>query len=124
MIRRELLAVAANPAPRLDYLVALVGDLAGELGEVRLTVRYVPDRLILAPPAFVAYLAALGGAEWPSLEALAAAVLDDLNNELVARWVQVAAEAEAAAGLRHVVVLEDRQPRWDNRVLLERLPAP
>jgi len=89
-----------------------------------LCLRYVPDRLILAGAAVEAYLAALGSEPWGSLEALAAAALEDLNNELVARWLHLTVRVEHRAGKRHEahrVTLEDRQPGWDNPELLARL---
>ena len=70
--------------------------------------------------------AALGGLDWKTLEAVAVAVLDDVNNEVVPRWVQVAVSyenADAGERERHAVLIEDRQPGWDNPSLLARLPA-
>jgi 7-cyano-7-deazaguanine reductase len=46
-------------------------------------------------------------------------VLDDLNNELVPRWVELTVERDAP--LPHRVVIEDRQPNWDNPQLMARL---
>jgi 7-cyano-7-deazaguanine reductase len=66
----------------------------------------------------------LEGAGFASLEALATAVLDDINNEVVARWVQVVISAPAPdePGVDgHSVMLEDRQPKWENDSLLSRL---
>ncbi|MCH8835488.1 MAG: hypothetical protein IH925_06035, partial [Proteobacteria bacterium] len=51
-------------------------------------------------------------------------ILDDINNEVVARWVQVALSVPNGAlpGVgNHGVMLEDRQPKWDNAALLSRL---
>lgn len=115
MHRRDHLTTAPSPDARHDYLVELSGEpVAG----TRLTVRYVPDRLILTPPGFIAYLPALAGLEG-GLEALALGALDDLNNELVPRWAEIT--AERTAPLPHRVVVEDRQPSWDNPALLARL---
>lgn len=114
-MRRERLATAPSPDRRHDFLV----DLRGEPQPgTRLTVRLVPDALILDPAAFAAYLADKAG--FPDgLEALAMAVLDDVNNELVPRWVEITAERDAP--LPHRVVIEDRQPNWDNPQLMGRL---
>lgn len=115
--RRARLATTENPARRLDYLVVLKGRLVlpkGRPGDDRpVELRYVPDRVILAPRALDAYLAALPP---DSLEALVATVLADLNNELVPRWVAV-----ALADGQHRVIAEDRQPNWDNPELLAHL---
>ena len=122
--RRNLLATSDNPDSRLDYVVTLSGRLGGGDDAAQVAIRYVPDRAILEEGCFTAYLDALGGTDWPTLEAAATAILDDLNNEVVARWVQVTVSTGAERGERgveHSVYLEDRQPTWDNPALLARL---
>ncbi len=124
--RRALLETDRNPDYKLDYVSSLRGRMTahGPDGNSIVGLRYIPDRLILRPAAFARYLDALGSLEWASLEEAAAAVLNDVNNELVARWVQVfiSAPEQAQAGVdRHEVLLEDRQPNWDNPGLLSRL---
>ncbi len=114
-LRRDRLSPDANPDQAIDYLVSFRGVLPAA---TTITVCYVPDKLILGEAAFDAYLAALGDQHWHSPEALAVATLGDFNNELVPRWVGVIVERE-----RHEVVVEDRQPRWNNAALLARLPA-
>ncbi len=119
-MRRDHLATAPSPDSRHDFLVELRGEpVAG----TRLTVRCVPDRLVLDPAGFAAYLADPAGFGTTGfgggLEALAMIVLDDLNNELVPRWVEVTAERDAP--FPHRVVIEDRQPNWDNPQLIGRL---
>jgi 7-cyano-7-deazaguanine reductase len=100
----------------------------GDGRPVAVELRYVPDRLILRPVALGRYLEAMGGESWESLEALATAVLEDLNNETVARWLQVELRltaggkaGEEGALADHAVLLEERQPKWDNPTLLSRL---
>lgn len=126
LARRGHLAVAPNPSPGSDYVVTHLGRLgiAGQASEAALCLRYVPDRLILAGDAVEAYLAALGDQRWGSLEELAATAFDDLNNELVARWLHLSLSVERGAANHHQahrVTLEDRQPGWDNPDLLARL---
>ena len=112
MHRRDRLTTAANPDARHDYLVTLTG--APQPG-TRLELRYVPDRWVIDPAGFAAYLA--GPADLPEgLEALALAVLDDVGNEAVPRWAEVRTER---AG--HRVVVEERQPGWDNPHLFGRM---
>ena len=124
--RRNFLETTSNPDKRLDYVVTLQGTVRhqgndGPTASVRL--RYVPDVLILPPHAFIAYLGALSGLEWPSLEQLANVVLDDFNNEVVPRWVQlnVSAPFEGDMEGEHSVTLEDLQPTWQNERLISRL---
>lgn len=124
--RRERLQTGPCPGNRLDYVVSLSGRVANAAadGAARVAVRYVPDKWILDPASFRAYLANLETLELDSLEAVGVAILDDLNNEVVPRWVQVsvsAAGGDAEARESHGVLLEDRQPRWDNPALLSRL---
>lgn len=131
--RRSRLTTAPNPGERHDAMVLLEAT-AGFMGAERpvtVTLLYVPDRLVLPPGQFSAYLEALDGCAWPTPEAAAAAVLADVNNELIPRWVQVRLAAAAGRGdgrggglgaaERHSVILEDRQPGWDNPDLLGRL---
>lgn len=125
-IRRNLLLTTPNPGVRMDYLVRLDGRVRtqGENTDFTVNLSYVPDRVILDPAAFGRYLDALSQAPWSSLESVAVAILEDVNNEVIARWVQVAAEARDAVradGGTHTVTLEDRQPHWENKTLLSRL---
>ncbi|MGQ9368841.1 hypothetical protein [Azospirillum sp. A39] len=113
--RRGLLAIQANPDQRHDYLVTLAGT---PTPDTRLELRYVPDRWVIAADAFAAYLAGLAGGP-AGLEALALAVLDDVNNEAVPRWAEV--RVERTVPVAHRVAVEDRQPGWDNPVLMARL---
>jgi len=125
--RREQLTTDPNPENRLDYIITLSGDLVhGEDHEhpSQVRLRYVPDGLILRPESFATYLDRLSDTSWPSLETAASAIIDDVNNELVPRWVQVQVELEPsteAAIHFHSVVLEDKQPKWENPELLSRL---
>ena len=125
--RRALLVSQGNPDATLDYVSGLKGKLrAFDHGQAaRVNIHYVPDRLIVEPAAFGRYLEALTTIEWQSLEELATAISSDFNNELVARWVrvQVMVPEGAYPGVgSHEVMVEDRQPKWDNEALLSRLP--
>jgi NADPH-dependent 7-cyano-7-deazaguanine reductase QueF len=115
--RRSRLATAQNPEPRLDYIVSLRESLEG----TQVLVSYVPDRSILVPDSFGDYLSAVDAVKWRHLEVTAATILGDLNNELVARWVQVALSRVHHGEISHRVTVEDRQPKWDNPGLLSRL---
>jgi hypothetical protein len=126
--RRRLLATEPNPDSKIDYLVVLEGRLEGSSLErpVTVAVRYVPDRQIVSAGGFGRYLAAVAAAPWPSLEEIGVAVLADVSDQLIPRWVQVsvAAPASSAPGItRHEALLEDRQPAWNNAALLARLKS-
>lgn len=119
--RREILATRANPQSGLDYLVAI--DTAAVSGRA-IQLRYVPDKLLLRPEAFDAYLSTLtSGSEMPA-EELALAIIEDINNEVVPRWVQVKIKSTARGqepnSSAYRVLIEDRQPNWDNPQIIAR----
>jgi len=124
-VRRNLLMTMPNPGAGMDYVVCLDGRVKSQakIAEITVSLNYVPDRVILDPAAFGRYLDALSQVPWSSLESVAVAILEDVNNEVVARWVQVAVkvrDAVHANGGAHGVTLEDRQPTWENKSLLSR----
>ncbi|MCW8914551.1 MAG: hypothetical protein OQK24_01710 [Magnetovibrio sp.] len=125
MDRRALLETCDNPDKKIDYLVTLSGHLPGTGGNRQIIeVRYVPDKLILDVRAFGNYLETLSDMKWTTAEDLAVTVLTDINNQIISRWVQVTVnvpELQHHAVDTHGVVLEDRQPNWDNPALLGRL---
>tara|TARA_Y100000813_G_scaffold185391_1_gene157229 strand:- start:1036 stop:1419 length:384 start_codon:yes stop_codon:yes gene_type:complete len=119
--RRAVLAPDPNPDRNLDLVSTLSGRLAALGASVDVALRYVPDALVLRPGAFAAYLTTLENADWPSHENLAATILQDVSNELVPRWVQIATQMGDPGRPEHRVLVEDRQPHWDNPALLNHL---
>lgn len=119
--RQTAIETQPNPNPALDYLCHLDGRL-GEAATISISLRYVPGKLVMDTEALGIYLCNVDLEENQSLEALAALILDDLNNELVPRWIQVILIADDRGLDRgHRVLLEDRQPKWDNPTLLSRI---
>lgn len=117
LTRRRAILTAPNPGERHDYVVRFRGTAAGRDGApVRIEILYIPDRMILAEGALDAYLGLLAAAP---PEALAIAVLEDINSELVPRWLRVTIGAEDGDG--HAVMAEDCQPGWHNDALVSRL---
>ena len=124
--RRAVLESQPNPDPRLDYISMLSGAIRSELCPAPFNVQlsYVPDRSILKSDAWLSYLCAVSGLSWASVEELGVTLLADLNDELVARWIEVSITGHDSDN-RHGVVLSERQPDWDNSALLSRLlPLP
>ncbi|MBL4748839.1 MAG: hypothetical protein JKY17_08880 [Magnetovibrio sp.] len=124
MDRRALLNSKDNPGRKLDYVITLAGNLPTCNQARKIVLRYIPDREILDAEAFGHYLQAVEKTQWDTPEDLAVTLLTDVNNEIVARWVQVSLSApknQDGIVSTHGVVLEDRQPGWDNRTLLGRL---
>jgi hypothetical protein len=120
--RRAVLAPASNPDRNIDFVSSLSGRLAALGGSIDVALRYVPDALTVSPAAFAAYLRALEGGDWPSHENLATTILQDVSNELVPRWVQIVTRRDGADGVpEHKILVEDRQPQWNNAALLAHL---
>lgn len=124
--RRALLTDRPNPEGKLDYIAALKGTIrrADRPEGIDVTVHYVPDRSVLAVDSFGAYLDGLGPIAREPLEQLGTVVMNDLNNHLVPRWIEVRVSTgpqNPAALISHAVLLTDRQPKWDNPGLLARL---
>ena len=128
LARRALLDTLDNTDQKLDYVVTLeeTFNFAGNGEKAIIQLRYIPDKLVLTPNSFSDYLAAFANLSWSSLEETTSVVLDDLNNEVVARWIQIHTKMATSSDdsfQNHQVFLEDHQPHWDNPRLLARLKA-
>ncbi|WP_259783118.1 hypothetical protein [Aestuariispira ectoiniformans] len=118
--RRSKLETVANPNAGIDYLCSLSAHAQDDRAIIH--IRYVPDKLLLPTQSFGQYLHDLHLAAETSLEELALTILDDINNEVVPRWVQIRVDAdEKSLDRGHRTLIEDRQPRWDNKALLARV---
>ncbi len=108
----------ANPSPGRERITILSGELPalGPLtgGIIHVDLRYIADRDVIAAAALAAYFAAAAQAHCETLEAYADMVLNDLNNELVPRWIWLRLRCGG-----HQVIQQDQQPTWDNTKLLE-----
>ena len=114
--RRNRLTGHRNPKPQLDYRISIERELrlSGQESSVRVTLRYIPDRLVLDPRCLDCYWDAVLSIPWEDLDALAMVILDDVNNELVPRWVSVRLATDLANGTSgYTIDMEDRQPDWD-----------
>jgi 7-cyano-7-deazaguanine reductase len=123
--RRALLIVSNNPDETLDYISGLQGTLLALYKEqqIVISINYIPDRLIVTSDSFANYLTALSEQQWQNLEELVTTILGDLSNQLVARWICVkgtASEKNCPDHKAHKVIIEDRQPDWNNSSLLSR----
>lgn len=120
---RSLLKSVSSPQSSPDYLIVLKGSIAWHGGAVALS--FIPDRLILTEESWGDYLCALGNAPWDTLEEIALQILNDVNNEIVPRWLRVrcsvmAEISDLSGKMTHVVVVDDHQPLWDNFALIAR----
>lgn len=120
--RRAALEPAPNPDRNIDYVSTLRGGVAALNDRVQVTLRYVPDASVIQPDVFAAYLKAMENEDWPSHEHLATAIMQDINNQLVPRWVQVVTSIGGDGHPPdHKVMVEDKQPQWANAGLLAHL---
>ncbi len=117
--RRAQLKTLDNPNKSIDYIITLETCIAQT--PITLTLRYIPDKVILDSRCFDSYLTEVAAHQDQHIETLAATVAEDFNNELVTKWVQVIAYEDLGDSSKHNVVIEDKQPRWDNPHLLARL---
>lgn len=113
--RRAQLSFRPNPARKIDSLNMIAGRMPAT--QVRVILRYVPGKLFLEHRSFDRYLTELAPVAKQGIEELAYAILDDLNNEMVPRWIEIIVELDDG----NKVLVEDRQPGWDNPALLSRL---
>ena len=108
-----------NPNPKIDYISRLNGDALN--GDLTVSFSYVPDKLVLLTAAFHEYLAVIQCTKNAALEPVALQVLDDINNEVVPRWVEVKIWARSESKKSTNVIVIDQQPKWKNPSLLARL---
>ena len=76
---------------------------------------------MLLTAAFHEYLADIQITETEALEPVALQMLDDINNEVVPRWVEVKIWARSESNKSTNVIVIDQQPKWTNPSLLARL---
>jgi len=114
--RRDLLITTPAPQPRHDAVVILENSF----GDVHLRLRYVPDRDVLLPDSLGSYVDAIGAMDYSSFEATAQTILEDINDQVIPSWLEVTLR-QSTRDTHHEVRIEDRQPGWKDRGLLDRL---
>ncbi len=114
--RRDLLKTSPAPQPRHDAVVTH----RSEMDDTTMRLRYVPDRDILSPDSLSAYLETIWKTAGLSLEETAQTILEDINDQVIPSWLEVTL-CRRAKDTQHDVQIEDRQPHWKDRGLLDRL---
>lgn len=114
--RRELILLEPAPHPRHDAIVTLRGAFQGK----NLRLRYIPDRDVILTECLAIYLEALSNHENVTLEAISQTILEDFNDQVIPSWLEVTLTSDAGS-FSHQVRVEDRQPHWKDRGLLDRL---
>lgn len=114
--RRDVLETLPAPHPRHDAVVVMENDCMG----ATLRLRYVPDRDVLKPESLSRYVGTLAKLPFTSLEETAQTILEDINDQVIPNWIEVTL-CRSGSDMRHEVRVEDRQPNWKERGLLDRL---
>lgn len=122
--RRSILRINKNPERSLDYISVLSGRFTpvADTVEHHVRLRYVPASAILDANAWQEYLSCVGNLSWASIEELTAIIVADANDQLVPRWIEVSITA-IRDGTEHWVIMDDKQPGWDNEDILARLDS-
>ncbi|WNJ99145.1 hypothetical protein L2D14_14890 [Thalassospiraceae bacterium LMO-JJ14] len=115
-IRRDLLLTTPAPQPRHDAVVILENSLK----DAHLRLRYVPDRDVLQPESLGRYVDAIRAMTFASFEETAQTILEDINDQVIPCWLEVTL-SRGGTDMHHEVRIEDRQPNWKDRGLLDRL---
>ena len=124
--RRKLIQPSKNPRKDSDYIIQLKHKLAPKgldaARGVELKLFYIPDKLIVGAQDYDKYLLYFETKvdDYNSFEKLGSDIIDDLNNELIPKWIHLSITAEHAQTM-HSLSFEERQPNWDNSFLLSRL---
>ena len=120
--RRRLLITQPNPDESIDYLVLLNGRIKqSESGPIDVKINYVPDRQIIEATSLSIYFDTVGTEMFPSTENAGILLLDDINNELVPRWIQITVSQKFSVDdftHLHESRFQDSQPNWSNSQLL------
>ncbi len=123
--RRSLVRTRPASVTSHDYLIDLKIKLTPDYGSnpLSLLLRYVPDRDLLRNNAMREYWRFVEATEWAAESELALAILEDLNNELIPRWLQVQIRDDNLSDYVQgvMITVEDRQPGWHNQYLLSRI---
>ena len=127
--RRQRLKTLSNPDESIDYLVTLQTNTKRpfwkiektlEVNSVIIVLRYVPDQLILEESSLNLYFQNLRNENATSSQQVGLMMLEDLNNELVPRWLHLTIITNLHInGLNHhnKVCFQDQQPNWNNIAL-------
>ena len=126
--RRKLVCTKDNPDSSHDYLCELRRQISinrhkDNEHRVELVLRYVPDKLVLDTFEMEPYFEFISELDWHSLELIALDILEDINNEVIPRWVQVSSafRARREDAISSEVTVEDHQPDWENTYLMNRI---
>ena len=95
-----LIKTYPNPDSRKNWIISI------ELNtEPAILLRYIPDRLVADHISVKEYLNSQLSIEWPMPEKMLLKMIEDVQNELVPKWLEVEYNLQGI-----VVKIEDKQP--------------
>lgn len=103
-----------NPLSHLDYLIEL--NYNHQYADKIILIRYVPDKSVLSQKTFEEYCRFLNSKD-NTPEILTRQILNDFNDQIFPRFIQITVGTKKG----EQIILEDRQPGWENLNFLRRL---
>ena len=103
-----------NPLPHLDYLIEL--NCNHQYADKIILIRYVPDKDVVTQKTFDDYCRFLNSQD-QTPEILTREILNDFNDQILPRFIQINVGTKKG----EQIILEDRQPGWENLNFLRRL---
>jgi len=110
MIDREIIKTDKNPN-KIDYKIELESIIEIKNRKISVSILYIPHDFILIVKDFEKYLEQFSDSGALKIEEIAGQILDDLNNELIPRKIELTLEEKLGKSC-HKVMMEDTQPGW------------
>lgn len=110
---RELIeTIVSDFSTRQDVLIRMKYNVSG----LDFDIDYIPDRYLLVAESVEIWIKEYnnwqGTHEWLALN-----ILDDINNEVVPRWVRVSCQVSS----KKRILIEDKQPHWRVSSVVDRI---
>lgn len=122
---KNTLISSSNPYRHKNYCVTISQETSLNGQNFSLTLRYIPDKMLLEHESVVAYLKSAIAHRQDHIETLAHDILEDIMNLIIPRWLEVTLkQISNKAGQQISITIEESQPNWDDNGLLGRLPSP
>ncbi len=121
---RDILSSSPNPHRHKNYVVAITQEITINQQAYLFGLRYIPDKILLNHQGLAGYLEQILTNAPAEPEILAHNILEDVSNEIIPKWIEInLLQEENKSGQNILIIIEDRQPHWENDRLLNRLPA-
>ena len=87
----------------------------------QLSIRFIPDLLILDQDALKNYLDSLHIVKANTIEEVTLNILDDITDQLIPRWIELTVWTKDCNRNITTISIEESQPNWKNTGILDRL---